>query len=169
MRASRDSPRSYVVGGRGYTEAYRFITHLAGRLRSRIQLSTDGNRMYITAVERAFGMDIDYGQIIKVPRAARSRPLQPCGVRRGRAGEPDPHLISTSYIERQNLTMRMSMRRFTRLTNAFSKKVENLAAAVSLHFLHCTFARVHQSLSDPYPQDPGHGRRHRGSRLVAEG
>jgi hypothetical protein len=123
--------------------------------------------MYITAVERAFGMDIDYGQIIKVPRAARSRPLQPCGVRRGRAGEPDPHLISTSYIERQNLTMRMSMRRFTRLTNAFSKKVENLAAAVSLHFLHCTFARVHQSLSDPYPQDPGHGRRHRGSRLVA--
>lgn len=125
---------------------------------SHVQLSSDGNKLYLRATEHAFGSDVDYAMIVKI----YSRGVQPgysppecIGAERTVIyGDPDPKHISTSYVERQNLTMRMNMRRFTRLTNAFSKKAENLAAAVSLHFLHYNFARPHTSLSKPYPATP---------------
>jgi hypothetical protein len=149
---------SYLVGGRGAAEAYRFMTDVAGRMANRIQLSTDGNQTYLRAVEGAFGSDIDYAMIVKIyayNQAGVYSPPECIGTERSVImGDPDPDQISTSYVERQNLTMRMSMRRFTRLTNAFSKKAENLAAAVSLHFLHYNFARPHKSLSKPYPTTP---------------
>jgi hypothetical protein len=130
------------------------MADLSGRLRNRVQLTTDGNVSYLTAVREAFGDDIDYGKLVKLYGAdgstkgsARYSPPVCIGAVPTRVtGDPDPDHISTSYVERQNLTMRMSMRRFTRLTNAFSKKVENLAAAVSLHFCHYNFCRVHQTL-----------------------
>lgn len=149
---------SYLVGGHGPMEARQFIDDVAGRMANRIQLSSDGNRMYLTAVERAFGSEIDYAIIVKLYTAEASGYYSPpkcIGTEETViTGDPDPGHISTSYVERQNLTMRMSMRRFTRLTNAFSKKAENLAAAVSLHFLHYNFARPHKSLSRPYPTTP---------------
>jgi IS1 family transposase len=151
---------SYLIGRRDVMDAYRFLTDLAGRLTHRIQLSTDGYKPYVTAVEGAFGADVDYAQIVKIwgspeDHIRRYSPATCVGAeRRPIMGDPDPDLISTSYVERQNLTMRMGMRRFTRLTNAFSKKVENLAAAVSLHFLHYNFARPHKTLADPYPRTP---------------
>ena len=125
-----------------------------------MQLTTDGHTPYLIAVSRAFGSQIDYAMLQKIygaPQEAEKRysPAVCIGAEARRVqGNPDPDLISTSYIERQNLTMRMGMRRMTRLTNAFSKKVENLAAAVSQHFLHYNFARVHKSLSSPYPRTP---------------
>ena len=126
---------------------------LASRLSHRIQLTTDGHRPYLTAVDHAFGIDIDYAMLDKIyatPPASdvhRYSPALCCGTRTQTiVGNPDPHHISTSFAERQNLTMRMSMRRFTRLTNAFSKKVQNLEAAVALHFMYYNFARIHQSL-----------------------
>jgi IS1 family transposase len=151
---------SYMLGGRSAEDAYRFMSDLAGRLRNRVQLTTDGHSPYLIAVEGAFGSDIDYamlqkiyGQAVEGPK--RYSPAVCIGTeRRVIQGDPDPGLISTSYVERQNLTMRMGMRRFTRLTNGFSKKVENLAAAVSLHFLHYNFARPHKTLADPYPRTP---------------
>jgi IS1 family transposase len=153
---------SYYVGDHTMQAAYGFISDLAGRLRNRVQLSTDGNKMYLVAVERSFGADIDYAMVTKIyaDGGHHERGYSPpeCeGVeKRIVMGEPDEGLISTSYVERQNLTMRMSMRRFTRLTNAFSKKAENLAAAVSLHFMHYNFARTHQSLKTEqgYQQTP---------------
>ncbi len=126
---------------------------LAGRLANRVQLTTDGHKAYLYAVEDAFGCEIDYAMLVKLygpdPRGpeARYSPAQCTGTHvEVIAGRPDMAHVSTSYSERQNLTMRMSMRRFTRLTNAFSKKVENLEHAVTLHFMHYNFCRIHQSL-----------------------
>jgi IS1 family transposase len=143
---------SYRVGKRDLPTATAFIADLSGRLANRVQLSSDALAAYVEATEQAFGADVDYGQIVKFYEAepigpGRYSPPHVAGAQRTTiAGNPDPALISTSYIERQNLTMRMSMRRFTRLTNAFSKKIENLRAAVSLHFAHYNFVRVHRTL-----------------------
>ncbi len=119
---------------------------------NRVQLTTDGNTVYLEAVEDAFGCEIDYAMLIKLyavdPEGEkRYSPSQCIGAKKVTVqGKPDFGKISTSYVERQNFTMRMSMRRFTRLTNAFSKKVENLAYAVSLHFMYYNFSRIHQKL-----------------------
>jgi IS1 family transposase len=143
---------AYRVGKRDLPTATAFIIDLSERLANRIQLSSDALAAYVEATERAFGADIDYGQEVKayeaepVGRGRYSPPHVTSAQRVVIAGNPDKALISTSLVERQNLTMRMSMRRFTRLTNAFSKKVENLRAAVSLHFAHYNFVRVHRSL-----------------------
>ncbi len=147
---------SYRVGARDVAEAQAFMDDLAGRLRHRVQLTSDGHHAYLSAVEGAFEGDVDYAQLIKLygstdgGRKSGAAKYSP-GVCIGShadvvSGSPDPAHISTSHVERANLTMRMSMRRFTRLTNAFSKKVENLAAAVSLHFAFYNFGRVHQTL-----------------------
>ncbi len=153
---------TYYVGRRDTEDGYRFMSDLAGRLKHRVQLSTDGHRAYLRAVEEAFGSEIDYATIQKLygndpGDEKRYSPAICLGVEKNvLMGDPDPARIATSYVERQNLTMRMGMRRFTRLTNGFSKKVENLAAAVSLHFLHYNFGRVHGSLKDErgYPRTP---------------
>ena len=119
---------------------------------ARIQLTSDGYKAYPIAVESVFGADVDYAQLVKLygadPEAPRRYSPSKCigAIPTPINGNPDPAKVSTSYAERQNLTMRMNMRRFTRLTNAFSKKVDNLAAAVSLHFMHYNFARIHRTL-----------------------
>ena len=153
---------SWLVGERTYQDALTFMTDLESRLASSIQLTTDGHHVYIRAVERAFREHwIDYAMLQKIygePEEAAERRYSPAVCTGTRVeqiqGNPDPAKISTSYVERQNLTMRMGMRRFTRLTNAFSKKVENLAHAVSLHYMHYNFARPHKSLANPYPRTP---------------
>ncbi len=143
---------SYLVGLRSAKYADAFMRDVASHLRGRVQLTTDGHKPYLEAVEGAFGADIDYAQLIKLygsdpEEETRYSPGKCTGTeQRIIQGDPDTAHISTSYSERQNLTMRMSMRRFTRLTNAFSKKIENLEHAVSLHFMHYNFARVHQTL-----------------------
>ncbi|HTJ30689.1 MAG TPA: DDE-type integrase/transposase/recombinase, partial [Acidobacteriaceae bacterium] len=142
----------WMVGGRDLTNAKQFIGDLASRLSNRVQLSTDGHRPYLQAVETVFGSEIDYAQIVKVygkPDGPDTRysPSECIGMECTPVmGNPDPKHMSTSYVERQNLTMRMSMRRFTRLTNAFSKKIENHMAAIALHFMYYNFARIHKSL-----------------------
>jgi IS1 family transposase len=143
---------SWLVGDRTAETGYIFMKDLASRLKHRVQLTTDGHHAYLEAVEGAFGGDIDYAMLIKIYGSAledekRYSPAEIIEIKKKIvSGKPDPNFISTSYAERQNLTMRMSMRRFTRLTNAFSKKVENLAHAVSLHFMYYNFCRIHRSL-----------------------
>ena len=143
---------SWLVGDRDAETAYVFMQDLASRLKNRVQLTTDGLKAYLEAVEEAFGTEIDYAMLIKLygksPEGEkRYSPSQIIGIdERKVMGNPKPAHISTSYVERQNLTMRMSMRRFTRLTNAFSKKAENLIRAVSLHFMYYNFVRIHRSL-----------------------
>jgi IS1 family transposase len=152
---------TWLVGERTGDDADVFLRDLADRMANRIQLSTDGHTMYASTVGPAFKQKIDYGQIQKIyasQKGAEGRKYSPAdciGAKtRVLKGDPDIDRISTSYVERQNLTMRMGMRRFTRLTNGFSKKVENLAHSVSLHFLYYNFARPHSALKDPYPRTP---------------
>jgi IS1 family transposase len=143
---------SWMIGGRDAVAAYAFMHDLAARLTNRIQLTTDGHRVYLQAVESAFGCDIDYAMLVKIygndaESETRYSPAEWVGCQSvAITGRPDPKHISTSYVERQNLTMRMQMRRFTLLTNAFSKKVENHAAAVALHYMYYNFCRIHQTL-----------------------
>lgn len=148
---------SWMIGPRDLSTANAFMQDVVSRLHGRVQLTTDGHAMYLDAVESAFGSAVDFAQLQKlygVPPEAEKRysPAECIGTRSQIVqGNPDPAHVSTSYVERQNLTMRMSMRRFTRLTNAFSKKVANLMAAVSLHFMHYNFCRVHQALKGKTP------------------
>jgi IS1 family transposase len=143
---------SWRIGTRDAGVAYEIMQDVASRLRNRVQLTTDGHRPYLEAVEAAFGADIDYAMLQKICGAdpgseTRYSPAVCLGTKVEEiTGNPDRKHISTSYVERQNLTMRMSMRRFTRLTNAFSKKVENHAAAIALYFIFYNFGRVHQTL-----------------------
>lgn len=148
---------SFRVGKRDSANAHAFITDLASRLENRIQLSSDALRAYVDAVEAGFGSDVDYAQIVKAYEAepigpGRYSPPKVISADKIRiAGHPNLALASTSYVERGNLTMRMSMRRFTRLTNAFSKKLDNLKAAVNLHFAYYNLVRGHKSLSGATP------------------
>jgi IS1 family transposase len=146
---------SHRVGKRDATTAYYLMQDLESRLANRVQLTTDGFRPYLMAVEDSFGADIDYAVLVKVYGAGEHKQGAPEWYGPPRVisalpmpvmGKPQPRYISTSYVERQNLTIRMQVRRFTRLTNAFSKKLANLKAQVALHFAHYNFVRIHQTL-----------------------
>jgi IS1 family transposase len=144
---------SYMVGGRDSEYAMMLMDDLRGRLANRVQLTTDGHKAYLSAVEEAFGDDIDYAQLIKLygdaPEAFKGRysPAECIGAKKERVtGKPDPKHVSTSYVERSNLSIRMHMRRFTRLTNAHSKKFENHGWAVALHMTFYNFVRIHSTL-----------------------
>jgi len=144
---------SYEVGKKDASWAAAFMEDLASRVSTRIQITTDGYRVYADAVEGAFGMDVDYAMLIKLygapsPEAeSRYSPATCIGIRTAvLSGNPNPRHISTSFVERQNLTMRMCMRRFTRLTNAFSKKLENHKHAIAIYFMFYNYCRVHQTL-----------------------
>ena len=150
----------WFIGLRDAGCAYRFMRDLQSRLVNRVQLTTDGHKVYLNAVEDVFGGDIDYAILVKLYGAepapdARYSPAKCISAEpRVIAGWPDMSKISTSFAERQNLTMRMAMRRLTRLTNAFSKKITNHKAAIALYFMHYNFARPHQTLANPYPRTP---------------
>lgn len=142
----------YLVGGRDAGWAKEFMDDCASRIRGRVQITTDGHRAYLEAVEGAFGGDADFATLQKIYGASMEPERQYSPARcigcdmKVVSGNPDPKHVSTSYVERQNLTMRMGMRRFTRLTNGFSKKIENHIAAVAIHFIHYNFARIHKTL-----------------------
>ncbi len=150
----------WLVGNRNYEYAKIFMDDLSSRLANRVQLTTDGHRMYFEAVDRAFLGNVDYAILIKLygnnpDTERRYSPATCLGTRKEKMnGKPNPTYVSTSYIERQNLTMRMSMKRFARLTNGFSKKVENHMYAIALHFMYYNFARPHASLKNPYERTP---------------
>lgn len=143
---------SWHVGSRDAYCAKQFMDDLASRITGRVQLTSDGHKSYLDAVDGAFGSEIDYSMLVKIygqPWEVEKRysPMVCTGARKTPiSGNPDPQHISTSYVERQNLNMRMSMRRFTRLTNAFSKKIENHAHAIALHFMYYNFGRIHKTL-----------------------
>jgi IS1 family transposase len=143
---------SYLIGQRDAGYAWEFMQDVAARLSNRVQLTTDGHKPYLAAVDAAFAGEIDYAMLVKQygevdAGAGRYSPAACTGIsKKPITGCPKTEHVSTSYVERQNLTMRMAMRRFTRLTNAFSKKLENLEHAVSLHFMFYNFCRVHQTL-----------------------
>ena len=151
---------SWLVGLREPWYAYEFLKDVKKRVRSRIQLSTDGHHMYFQAAEDTFGTDIDFAMIIKYYNSThdeqgRYSPPHCTHVKtKWVQGSPDMSKVSTSYVERQNLTMRMNMRRLTRLTNAFSKKLENHMAALALYFMHYNFVKTHKTLANPYPRTP---------------
>jgi len=144
---------SWHVGKRDSQDAYWFINDLKGRLANRVQLTSDGHRPYLEAVSDAFGADIDYSMLIKMygretgKGEVRYSPPVCIGARRRKViGNPDRNLISTSFVERQNLTLRMTNRRFTRLTNAFSKKIENHKHLMAIYAMYYNFCRIHQTL-----------------------
>jgi IS1 family transposase len=147
---------SWAVGRRDGATAYAFMMDLADRLANRVQLTTDGHKPYLEAVEGAFGNAIDYAMLVKTyegdsgkraPAERRYSPAVCTGAMPQRiTGNPKAEHISTSFVERQNLTVRMQLRRFTRLTNAFSKKLDNHKASLAIHFMHYNFARIHQTL-----------------------
>ena len=142
---------SFYVGNRDAYAAQAFIGDLAARVSNRVQLTSDGHKPYLEAVEQSFGADVDYAMLVKIygdaPGQGRYSPGECKGAVKKRVEErPDPKHISTSYAERANLTLRMGSRRFTRLTNAFSKKVENHAHSVAIHTMHYNFVRIHQTL-----------------------
>jgi IS1 family transposase len=144
---------SWCVGRRDWLTANQFVKDLQGRMANRIQLTTDGNRLYLFAIKGEFGNDVDYAVLMKLyggnpkPGDTRYSPAECIGCEKHpKIGDPDPDHISTSYVERQNLTMRMQMRRFTRLTNAFSKKIENHVASIAIHYMNYNFCRIHQTL-----------------------
>jgi IS1 family transposase len=153
---------SWVVGNRTASEAYELMFDISERVNGGFQLTTDGNRMYLKAAVEQFGVSIDYAQLVKhygeTPESERRySPVECIGCTKERViGFPDPQHVSTSYVERANLIMRMSMRRFTRLTNGHSKKVQNHVAAVSLYFMYYNFCRPHQTLTkkNKYPTTP---------------
>jgi IS1 family transposase len=149
---------SWLVGSRDVGCATELMQDLAGRLANRVTITTDGLKAYVSAVEEAFGGDVDFAQLVKIYAASptgpetRYSPADCLGCeKRAITGNPDPKHVSTSYIERQNLTMRMCIRRFTRLTNGFSKKIENHTAHVAVHFFHYNFCRPHMSLKGKTP------------------
>jgi IS1 family transposase len=144
---------SWLIGTRDGAAAKAFVADLATRLAHRVQITSDGLKAYLEAVEDAFGMDVDYAMLVKMYGATtvedqrKYSPAECVACKKERVtGYPDPNHVSTSYAERANLTMRMSMRRFTRLTNAFSKKLHNHGCAVALHFMWYNFGRIHQTL-----------------------
>ena len=162
---------TWRVSTRSAEDAERFMADLASRVAGRIQLTTDGYSPYVLAVRLAFGGNVDFAQLVKeYARPVKDeRQYSPPSIVKTKQhivfGSPDEREICTSHVERQNLTMRMKMRRMTRLTNAFSKKIEGLEAAVALHFMHYNFCRVHQTLA----RDSRYGRWHRGPRLDSRG
>lgn len=145
---------SFLIGRRDAEYAYAFMNDLSGRLKNRVQLTTDGHHAYLNAVASNFGSEVDYAMLVKIYGNApgkedqrRYSPAECTGAEKRRInGNPDIKHVSTSFVERQNLTMRMGMRRFTRLTNAFSKKIDNLEYAVALHFMYYNFGRIHKTL-----------------------
>ena len=152
----------WLIGRRNMAAGRAFMADLHKRLANRVQLTTDGHTVYLDAVDQAFGADVDFAMLVKVygtaqtepaTTATRYSPPEIIGTEKlPQWGDPDPAHISTSFVERQNLTMRMGMRRFTRLTNAFSKKIENHAHAVALHFMYYNFCRAHTTLTQAHPR-----------------